>query len=134
MQQNMQGSPNSVQPMLISNIPDLAKEWANSLLSLRLNTTMKYDDILMLGFNDVYDLHGKQLLSIKPQDAGADILVSSDNSKYAVIGYGNLMFSDNTTLSDLFNPHLVNTDGKIFLAYMYYSPKKNSILQCRLPY
>jgi hypothetical protein len=29
---------------------------------------------------------------------------------------------------------LVKIDGKVFLAYMYYSPKKNSIMQCKIPF
>jgi hypothetical protein len=100
-----------------------------------MNGNIKYDDILMVANDKLLDLKGNTVMTIKPEDARSEILfVNTQNTKYAVGGYGNLTFSDNTTLSELFNPHLVKTDGKVYLAYMYYSPKMNSIMQCKIPF
>jgi hypothetical protein len=78
---------------------------------------------------------GNKVVAIKPEHNGAGkIFINSSNTKYAVEGYGTLTFSDETTLSDLFNSRLIKTDGKVFLAYMYYSPKKNAIMQCKIAF
>ena len=37
-------------------------------------------------------------------------------------------------MSDLFNPHLVKVGGQVYIAYMYYSPKRNSLMQCKIPF
>ena len=96
---------------------------------------LKYGDILMYSYNKVMDLNGNLLLTndLVSQNANA-FFISSDNSRWAIYNYGTLTMSDNSKLSDLFNLHWLKADGKVYLAYMYYSPKKNSILQCKIPF
>ena len=81
------------------------------------------------------DLQGEILITLKPEFIGAQSLfVNASNTKYAIYNYGNLVFSDDKTMSELFNPHLVKAGENIDLAYMYYSPKRNAIMQCRIPF
>jgi hypothetical protein len=100
-----------------------------------LNNNIKYDDILFSTYDKVIDLSNKVLLTLKPDASGAkDLFVNTTNTKYAYYNYGTLTFSDGTVMSELFNPHLVKVNGQVYLAYMYYSPKKNAIMQCRIPF
>jgi len=96
---------------------------------------MKYDDTLLVAYNKIIDLQGKTVLTLNPEViGGGQLFINTDNTKYAVFDYGKLTFSDKTALPDLFDPYLTKVDGKIYLAYMYYSPKKNSIMQCKVPF
>lgn len=136
MQQKMvqSGGPGAMLPKLVTNIPNATYDPMRSVAGV-LNGNMKYDDILLVAYDKINDLQGKTLLTIKPEVVGGgQLFINSDNSKYAVYDYGKLTFSDKTALTDLFNPYLVKADGKIYLSYMYYSPKKNSILQCKIPF
>jgi hypothetical protein len=136
MQQKMMqgGGPMSTMPKLVTNIPNITYDPLKSTGGT-LNGNIKYDDILMSTYDKIIDLQGKVLLTLKPEASGAkDLFVNSANTKYAYYNYGTLTFSDNTSLSDLFNPHLVKVNGNIYLAYMYYSPKKNSIMQWKIPF
>jgi len=99
-----------------------------------LNAEMKYDDILIVGYNGTTDLKGNKVITIKPEHAGSQVFINTANTKYASYNYGTLTFSDGTTMSDLFNLHLLKTDGKVYLAYMYYSPKRNAVMQCKIPF
>jgi|WetSurMetagenome_2_1015567.scaffolds.fasta_scaffold01434_10 hypothetical protein len=128
------GKPISITPKLITNIPNVTFDPGTSVGGT-LDNNMKYDDILMNAGSKIMDLQGKTVLTLKPEHVGArNIYVNSSNTKYAVYDYGTLTFSDNTTMSDMFNLHLVKTDGKVYLAYMYYSPKRNSIMQHKIPF
>jgi len=132
MQQKMMagGGATSILPKFITNI---AGATYDPNTGGTFNGKMKYDDILVNRYEGLTDLQGNKVVTIKPEYAGSDkIFVNSTNTKYAVEGYGTLTFSDNTTLSDLFNVRLVKTDGKVYLAYMYYSPKRNAIMQCKI--
>jgi hypothetical protein len=136
MQQKMMqsGGPGAMLPKLVTNIPNATYDPTQSIGGV-LNGNMKYDDILFVAYDKINDLQGKTLLTVRPDIiGGGQLFINSDNSKYAVYDYGKLTFSDKTGLTDLFNPYLVRTDGKIYLSYMYYSPKKNSILQCKVPF
>ncbi|HKK42481.1 MAG TPA: hypothetical protein VJ963_08740, partial [Bacteroidales bacterium] len=136
MQQRVQegGGAMSTMPSLVTNIPDVNYDFMKSQ-GESLNNNIKYDDILATTYNKITDLSGNTIFTLKSEDAGAtDLFVNTDNTKYAAYKYGTLTFSDNTKLSDLFNPHLVKENGKVFLAYMYYSPKRNSIMQCKIPF
>jgi hypothetical protein len=94
---------------------------------------MKYDDILINMYDKVVDMQGNTILTLKPEFAGGNnLFVSSSNERYAYYNYGTLTFNDKTSLAGLFNPHLMKADGKVYLAYMYYSPKKNAIMQCKI--
>ncbi|MEI6048628.1 MAG: hypothetical protein WCS03_06985 [Bacteroidota bacterium] len=134
MQQKMLqgGGSESITPKLVTNIPNATLD---PMKSLGATGNIKYDDILVVDYDKILDLQGKTIMNIKPELAGSEILfVNTSNTKYAVGGYGNLTFSDNTTMSELFNPHLISVNGKIYLAYMYYSPKKNAIMQCKVEF
>jgi hypothetical protein len=136
MQQKLMdaGGTESIMPKLVTNIPDATYDPMKNVGG-SLNGKIKYDDILVIAYDKIIDLQGKTIMTIKPELLGSDVIfVNSSNTKYAVGGYGNLTFSDKTVLSDLFNPYLLKEDGKIYLAYMYYSPKKNSIMQCKIPF
>lgn len=128
------GGPESMQAKLVTNIPnakwDLLKSAGGSL-----NSNLKYDDILIFAYDKIIDLQMKVILTLKQEAIGAhDLFVNSNNTKYAFYNSGTLTFSDNTTMTDLFNPYLVKADGKIYLSYMYYSPKNNAIMQHKIPF
>ena len=126
------GGPSSMMAKFISNV-ETTKFDPNA--GGTLNAEMKYDDILIVQYNGTTDLKGNKVIDIKPDHAGSNpIFINTSNTKYAAYNYGTLSFSDGTTMSDLFNPHLVKTDGKVYLAYMYYSPKRNAIMQCKIPF
>jgi hypothetical protein len=128
------GGPSSMTPKLVTNVPDAAYDPLKSLGGT-LSGKIKYDDILVQAYDKIIDLKGNTIFTVKPEVVGdGELFINSSNTKYAVFKYGTLTFSDKTTLPDLFNPYLTKADGKVFLAYMYYSPKKNAILQCKLPF
>ena len=136
MQQKMMqgGGPASTMPMLVTNIQNATYDPVKTMGGT-LNGHIKYDDILMVAYDKIIGLQGETILTLKKETIGAsDLFVNTDNTKYAVYNYGTLTFSDNTTLSELFNPHLVKVDGTVYLAYMYYSPKKNAIMQCKITF
>jgi hypothetical protein len=133
MQQKMMagGGPESTTPKLITNVAGVTY---NPLLGGVLNSKMKYDDLLYVAYDGVKDLMDNKVITIKPEHAHSQaVFISSGNNKYAWYNYGELNISDNKTYADLFNPQLVKgTDGKIYLTYMYYSPAKNAIMQCKI--
>jgi hypothetical protein len=132
MQQKMMsgGGPTSILPKFVTNITGTTYDPSTGGT---FNGDMKYDDILVTRYDGITDLKGNKVIAIKPEYAGSkNIFVNSSNTKYVVEGYGTLTFSDNTTLSDLFNPRLMKVDGKVYLAYMYFSPKRNAIMQCKM--
>jgi hypothetical protein len=136
MMQKMQagGGPMSTLPKLVTNIQGVNYDPLKSVGGT-LNNNVKYDDILMTTYDKVIDLSNKVLLTLKPEENGAkDLFVNTTNTKYAIYNYGTIKFNDGTTLSDLFNPHLVKVGGQVYIAYMYYSPKRNSLMQCKIPF
>lgn len=62
------------------------------------------------------------------------LFVNTNNTKYAYYNYGTLTFDDGSIISELFNPHLVKINSQVSIAYMYYSSKKNAIMQCKIPF
>jgi hypothetical protein len=126
------GGPESMQAKLVTNIPntkyDLLKSGGG-----QLNGNIKYDDILIFAYDKILDLQMKVIFTLKPEAVGAkDMFVNANNTKFAWYNSGTLTFSDNTTMTELFNPFLSKTDGKIYLNYMYYSPKHNAIMQHKI--
>jgi hypothetical protein len=125
------GNPNSIVPKLVTNIPNVTLNPATN--GGTLNNSFKYDDILVYDYQSVKDLHGKTIITLDPANYGStNLFVNTSNTKYASYNDGVLTFSDKTKLTQLFAPHLMKADGKIWLAYMYYSPKRNAIMQCKL--
>ena len=136
MMQKMQqgGGATSILPKLITNIPGVDNDAVNSVNG-NLNSNIKYDDILLTSYDKITDLKGKQVLTLKQEAIGAkDLFVNSTNTKYAYYNYGTLTFSDNTVMSDMFNLRWVKVNGQVSLAYMYYSPKRNAIMQCKMAF
>lgn len=128
------GGPNSVLPKFITNVEGATYDPTTG--QSILNGDMKYDEILLITYPDVFDVKGNKLISLKSEHMGSSaILINSSNTKYAYINYGELMFSDGSKkMNGLFSPYLMKADGKTYLAYMYYSPKKNGIMQCKIPF
>jgi hypothetical protein len=136
MQENMMagGGPAAMQPKFISNIPDVVYDPIKTI-SGTLSGNLKYDDIFMVAYDKITDLKGNTLIPIVPEAFGSEKLyLNTDNTKYAYYNYGTLTFNDKTNLSELFGTHLLKVDGQVYLAYMYYSPKKNSIMQCKIAF
>jgi hypothetical protein len=128
------GGPSSMTTKLVSNVPDLSFDPINQPAT-SLNGTMKFDEILLPAYNKIYNLQGQVVVTLKNEHIGAEnIFVRSDNTKYAIYNYGTITYSDGKILTDLFNPHLIKNVGQVYLAYMYYSPKRNAIMQCKIPF
>ncbi len=128
------GGPQSMQPEIVSNVPGAAYD-AMTWMGGRLNGMVKFDDILVIAPDRILDLKGNTVMKLNQNDYNTEeMFVNSSNNKYARYNYGTLVFSDNTKLSDLFNPYLSKKDGKTYLNYMYYSPGKNAIMQCAIPF
>lgn len=128
------GGPQSMMPKFITNIPGASVDDMVAM-GAQFYSNMKYDDILLVSMNNIMDVQGKTIMTFNSSDCEpSSMFISSDNSRYACYRYGTLKFSDNKTMSDLFNPHVIKVDGKIYLAYMYYSPKRNAIMQCKIPF
>ncbi len=126
------GGADGISQKIVTNIPGAKTDLASSINGT-LNGNVKYDEIVMMAYNKINDLTGRTLITLKPEHSiGADIFVNTDNTKYAIYSYGTITISDGTNYSDLFNPHLVKTGSQVYLAYMYYSPKKNAIMQCKI--
>jgi hypothetical protein len=137
MQENIGkgGDPTSITAKLVSNVQNVTYD-PMKIPNAMLNGDVKFDDIVMTTFDSkIYDLQSKLLFAL-PNDAMGtkNVFVNTNNTKYAVYGSGTLTFSDNTTMTDLFNPYLVKVDGKVYLSYMYYSPKNNAIMQHKIPF
>lgn len=128
------GGPGSIQPKLISNVQGANYDpvkWMGG----RLSGSVKLDDLLVIAPDRILDLKGNTVLNLNQNSYNTTgLFVNSSNTRYATYSYGALTFSDNTTLSDLFNPCLIKVDGKVYLTYMYYSPGKNAIMQCAIPF
>ena len=107
MQQKMMagGGPQNSLPKFITNVAGATYDPTTE--GGTFSADMKYDEILVNRFNEIYDLKGNKLITIKPEYAGSTVLINSENTKYAAFTYGALTYSDGTTMSDLFNPHLV---------------------------
>jgi hypothetical protein len=136
MMQKMQqgGGAEAMMPKLVTNIPGATYDPLKSVGGT-LNSNIKYDDILFFACDKILDLSNKVLLTLKPEVQGNEgLFVSTDNTKYAFYKFGTLTFSDGKTMSDMFNLHLMKAGGKVYLAYMYYSPKKNAVMQCKIPF
>lgn len=136
MQQTMTqgGGPQGLTAKLVTNIPNTNYDHLKSGGGI-LNGNIKYDDILLMSYDKIMDLQMKTVLTLKQEASGAkDLFVNTNNTKYAYYNYGTLTFSDNTTLAELFNPALVKVEGKVYLSYMYYSPKNNAIMQHKIPF
>jgi hypothetical protein len=128
------GGVSSMQPKLISNVPGAIYDpvtWMGG----RLNGSVKFDELLVIAPDRILDMTGKTVMKLTQNSYSTEgLFVNASNTKYASYNYGALTFSDNTTLAEVFNPYLIKTTGTVYLTYMYYSPGKNSIMQCSIPF
>lgn len=128
------GGAQSIMPSLVTNVPGAAVGDATLMTSV-LKADMKYNEILMITGTAVNDLSGKTLMNLDYGTLNASkTFLSSDNRLYATYNYGTLAISDGRKIQELFNPRLVSVNNKVYLAYMYFSPKRNAIMQCRIPF
>ena len=128
------GGPSSMQPKLVSNIPGASYD-AMAMAQGRLEGNAKYDDIIIVTPDKILDLKGNRIMSLKENGYQIEkLFVNSANNKYGSYTSGTLTFSDNTKMSDLFNPYLISSNGNVSLTYMYYSPGKDAIMQCAIPF
>jgi hypothetical protein len=135
VQANMSGKdPQSTMPKLVTSIPDVSID-QTTVISGQLKSNYKYNDILVWRYDKITDLKGN-LIIVPPQGSvmPENFFISSDNSRYASFDYGALTFNDKSKMTDLFDVHWFIADSKSYLAYMYYSPKKNSLMQCKIPF
>lgn len=136
MQQNIMkgGGAASILPKLVTSIPGATFDPSMNAGGI-LSGDIKYNEIVIFTYNKILDLKGTSLATLKSDQYGADkIYLSSDNKRLAVYGSGTLVFSDNTNLTELFSPMLGKADGNAYLSYLYYSPTKNAIMQCKIPF
>jgi hypothetical protein len=136
MMQKMQqgGGANGILPKLVCNTGDVAFDPTKSHIGT-LNNNIKFDEIFMVQSNEIIDLKGNVVLTLNPDASRSkDLFVNTANTKYAYYNYGTLTFSDGTTMSDMFNLHWIKVNGQVYLAYMYYSPKRNALMQCKLQF
>lgn len=128
------GGPESLQPKMVSNIPGAKYDimtWGGG----RLNSSVKFNDLLVIAPDKIIDLTGKTVLKLSQNSTNYDnMYVNSSNTLYATYNYGTLTFSDNKTLAEVFSPYVIKTDDKVYLTYMYYSPGKDAIMQCSIPF
>jgi len=121
-------------PKLATNIPNATFDIARTL-NVGMDATIKYDDIVLVGETKIMDLQGKTIFAVDSViNFSENFFMNQANTKYAWYDYGALTFNDGKFLPDCFNPHFVKSGGTVYLAYMYYSPVKNAILQCKVPF
>jgi hypothetical protein len=128
MQKTMNGTPMDFQMKIISNVPNVSGTLGATVM---YSSAIKYDDIVCLGNGQIMDLTGKTIFTydiqkVNPNDG---LWLSSDNTRYVTYSYGLLKFSDGKECNQVFSPWLVKEGDKLFLNYLYYSPKRNAIMQ-----
>jgi hypothetical protein len=135
MQSNiMKKGINTMVSKFITNIPDAIYDPMKTP-GLQFSGNIKFDEILLYAYDKIMDLKGNLVMTPPQSISNIDnFFISSDNSRWATYSFGTLTFNDKSTLPDVFNIRLIKADGKIYLAYMYYSPKRNSIMQCKVPF
>jgi hypothetical protein len=131
--QMMKGGAESLQPKMVSNVTGATYDMV-TWMGGRLNSKVKLDDILVVAPDRILDLKGNTVMKLTQDNNYADMFVNSTNTKSASYKSGTLTFSDNKIFSEVFNPYLIKTDGKVYLTYMYYSPGKDAIMQCTIPF
>jgi hypothetical protein len=129
------GGAESSMAKLVTNIPDVKVDFYSGDMGSMVGNS-KYDEILTFSYTRIQTLQGKTLFDPTPEElfVSERKFVNSSNTRYAYYSYGTLTFSDGKSLPDCFNPYLTKTGGQVYLVYMYYSPKRNAIVQCKIPW
>jgi len=129
MMQKASGSnPMDFQMKVVSNIPNTNDQLGATVI---YSSTVKFDEIVCLGYGKIMDLSGKTIFTYDPQKVNPNdgLWLSSDNARYVTYTYGVLKFSDGKECSDVFSPYFLKENGTVYLKYLYYSPKSNAIMQ-----
>jgi hypothetical protein len=136
MQQKMiqGGGPGSMMSKLVTNVANAS---IDPMINMggTLNGRIKYGDIVVVAYDKIIDLQGKTITTLKPEAIGSDVLfVNANGNRHAWYKYGTLTFSDGLTVAEMFNPHIVSSAGSQWLAYLYYSPKRNALMECKISF
>lgn len=135
MQANMGNAGQaSFLPQFITNIPGISYDPMRNIGG-QFSGNFKFDDILIYNSDKIQDLKGNTLMTMDQSTFNPnDFYINSDNSNYADFSYGTITFKNKSKLTEVFNPHWLKEGGKVYLAYMYYSPKRNAIMQCKVTF
>jgi len=127
------GGNMDMMPKMVSNIPGAKYDMS---VPGAFSAKVKYDEIVLLGYDRISDLTGKTLKIFDPQkiNSSAQLWLSADNSRLATFDMGTLNLSDDKICTEIFSPILTKIEGKIYITYMYFSPENNAIMQCKLPF
>jgi hypothetical protein len=134
LMQNTGGDPMAMSPKYISNLSETIEVGSQMAFP---NSNIKFDEIVWVDFSKITDLSGKVLINIDRQKMnleGDNFWLNSDNSKWATLNYGRLLYSDGTECKEVFAPYVSKENGKTVLNYMYFSPKNNAIMEASLPF
>ena len=127
------GGTEAILPQLVTNIEGTS--FNPSSEGGTLTGDIKYNDVLSVNMFSINDLKGKTLVTLRQDEINSEkIFINTDNTRYASYNQGTLRFNDKTELNGLFSPHFLVLDGKVVLAYMYYSPAKNAIMRYHVPF
>jgi hypothetical protein len=128
MQKAASGNAMDFSMKVISNVPNVSENLGATVM---YSSTIKFDEIVCLGAGQIMDLSGKTIFTYDMQKVNPNdgLWLSSDNSRYVTYSYGLLKFSDGKECNQVFSPWLVKEGDKLFLNYLYYSPKHNAIMQ-----
>jgi len=127
------GGTDAILPQLVTNIEGASFNPMSG--GGTLTGDVKYNDVLAISMFNINDLKGNTLVTLSQDETGSEkVFINTDNTRYATYNQGTLRFSDKTELNGLFSPHFLNLDGKVALAYMYYSPAKNAIMRHYVPF
>lgn len=135
MSQNIMnaGGTEAILPQLVTNVEGASFNPMSG--GGTLSGDVKYNDVVIISMFNINDLKGNTLVTPGEDERGSDkIFINTDNSRYATYNQGTLRFNDKTELNGLFSPHFLNLEGKVVLAYMYYSPAKNGIMRHYVPF
>ncbi len=135
MQQKIiQSGAAGMTPKIVTNVTGASADMT-TYLNGSLSGNVKYDEIVIVAYNRINDMSGNAIINLQANTVGnPNIFVNAANTKYATYSYGTISMSDGKNLSNLFNPHLIKSGSQVYLAYMYYSPKNNAIMQCKIPW
>jgi hypothetical protein len=103
----------------------------------KFNNTVKNNEICILRDDgSITDLTGKVIFSNTGNEYHDynNFWISRDNKLQAWFDYGTLRISDGRMIENVFSPIVQTEAGVDFLSYFYYSPDKDAIMKCKIPF
>lgn len=127
------GGQLDITPKLVSNVQNAKYDFSSPG---SFTAKIKYDEIVLLGYDKITDLTGRILKQLDPQKINTSngLWLSSDNARIATYDHGTLNIGEDKVCTEVFSPYLIKTEGKVYLTYMYFSPANNAIMQCKTPF